>query len=59
MTALDIATYRRLIAQHMANNDPLVMVRVTDLSRLVSAWEVMHRPNGEKPRVRVKAKEPA
>lgn len=53
MTALDIVTYRKLIAQHMANNDPLVMVRVADLSRLVSAWEVMHR-NGEKPRVRVK-----
>ena len=44
-----IQTYRRLIEMQRANDDPLLMVRIADLTALLDYLET-HRP-----RVRVRA----
>lgn len=53
MTIHETAHLRNLIAANRRANDPLVMIRVDELEKLVDAWELMQL---SKTRVRVPAR---
>lgn len=51
MTTERVDRYRRLIEMHDAMNDPLVMIRTSDLRALLDCyeWQAEHKPRVRRP----------